>query len=551
MAIASPKSKAAFYIFASLPLVYFLLFGFHGMDAADRGFIPALAYRILGGEVIYRDFFYVRPPLTPYLHTLEMALLPDTWEMIGYRLVYYVFMWLPIYWSIRALERYVDFGKMGVSPWILGAMGYALSLHNFFAAPWHTVDGIFFAALGFYAMTRSSRPLHVGLGLFCLGLSALTKQPFGVVPFIGVGLAVFLHGWRQGLLGTVVTAGLAGIGFAVVEFALTPGYSFFSEMLAQITGSTSLNEMRWGGYQLYIRPAVIAFGPGLVIWLVLKFAFKKSFNGWPMAIYTLLGLVAVGAGMLAVTIQYGGFVQPKTGFIHALVFCGGAIAGLTFIRRDRKAMALLLAMTGVAWASGISWGYAIPVLYCFPAVFAVAYFISHIAEFRAPSWYWTGAMVVVLGCMGALNLYVYHDGKRSEITHDLGEVFPKLSHIKAGPEQFANYSELKMLIGKYPQPYTVLPSLPLAHYLTDTKAPLPVDWAHDAEVNYDRGIGKLISTLEASNSMVFVMREELYRAEEDGHYRCSTLRHVLDHWDRVDSTSAFYVYRKGMTANPQ
>lgn len=174
--------KPSLILFATLPVACFLLFGFHGMDAADRGFIPALAYRILSGEVMYHDFFYVRPPLSPYFHTIEMALLPESWEMIGYRFVYYWFMWLPIYWSIRSLERYFDFGKMGVSPWILGAIAYVLSLHNFFAAPWHTLDGIFFAALGLYFITRSPGLLTNAVGLFCMGLAALTKQPFGIVP---------------------------------------------------------------------------------------------------------------------------------------------------------------------------------------------------------------------------------------------------------------------------------------------------------------------------------------------------------------------------------
>ncbi|MFM2375325.1 MAG: hypothetical protein RLZZ165_422, partial [Bacteroidota bacterium] len=67
------RVKASFILFASLPLLFFLVFGFDGMDASDRGFIPALSYRILSGQVMYQDFYYVRPPVTPYLHTFEMA----------------------------------------------------------------------------------------------------------------------------------------------------------------------------------------------------------------------------------------------------------------------------------------------------------------------------------------------------------------------------------------------------------------------------------------------------------------------------------------------
>jgi hypothetical protein len=540
----SPKFSASFFLFAALPVVFFLLFGFHGMDAADRGFIPALAYRILSGEVIYHDFFYVRPPLSPYLHTFEMALFPASMEMMAYRFFFYVFMWLPIYWSIRSLEQYFDFSQMGVSPWMLGAIGFIFSVHNFFAAPWHTVDGIFFSALGFYLISRGPHAIKIVLGLFCFGLAAMAKQPFGIVPIIGIALLAYLQGWKKALVGATGALALAGGCWALIELALTPGYNFTQEMLSQTTGVSSLNEMRWGGYQLYVRPAAAALGLGLTAWLLAKYALKLQRPGWPMAILALFGFAFMGAGLVWLTVQKGTFIQPKDGFYHGLVFLGGAIAGISFLKRDRKGHALLLAMTAVAWASGISWGYAIPVLYCFPAVFAIAYFLGNVAGFHAPKWYWPLILSMAFASVCGLNWFVYHDAVRPEITHDLGEVFPKLSHIRAGDEQYANYRELQQLHARYGDNFTVLPSLPAAHYVTNTQSPIQVDWAHDAEVNYKSGIDKLIATLEQKQTTVFAMRTELGRAEEDGHYRCSTLKYVLDNWTRVDSSSQFYVYKR-------
>src|SRR3989338_10644043 len=117
---STPKYKASFFLFAALPIIFFLLFGFDGMDVADRGFIPAFAYRIYSGEVIYQDFYYVRPPLTPYLHTFEMLLFPESLEMVGYRFFFYVFVWLSVFFSIRALQRFFDFEKVGISQWLIG-----------------------------------------------------------------------------------------------------------------------------------------------------------------------------------------------------------------------------------------------------------------------------------------------------------------------------------------------------------------------------------------------------------------------------------------------
>jgi energy-converting hydrogenase Eha subunit E len=545
----NPKFNPAFLLFAALPVVFFLLFGFHGMDAADRGFIPALAYRILSGEVIYHDFYYVRPPLTPYLHTIEMILFPANWEMLAYRFFFYAFMWLSIFWSLKALQKFFDFEAIGVSPWLLGAIAYVLSVHNFFAAPWHTLDGIVFASLGFFLIARSPKLGSVAAGLFCLGLAAMAKQPFGIVPVVGVGLVFLLYDWKKALLGTLLAVGAAGVLLAVIELLLTPGINFTQEMLAQTQGVSSLQEMRWGGYQLYVRPALFGFGPGMLLWLALKYGAKMKFAGVGMAAYIFVGFAVVTGGLFYLTWQHGDFLQPKAGFYHALVFAGGMIAGITFFSQNRKGMALLLAMFAVAWASGISWGYAIPVLYCLPAVVAIAFFLGEVAMFKIPRWYWPSIMGIVTVGIFALNFYVYHDAFRTEITHDLGEVFPKLSHIKAGDIQYNRYVELKALHSKYGDNFTVLPSLPLANYLTDTKPVVPVDWAHDAELNYNKGISDVLDHLEAQHSTVFAMRDELGRANEAGHYRCTSLKYVLEHWTRVDSTSLFYVYQKPLDEN--
>lgn len=57
-------------LFLLLPLIYFLLFGFDGFADTDQGFVPGLAWRVKLGQWPYRDFVYVRPPLTPVLHAL-------------------------------------------------------------------------------------------------------------------------------------------------------------------------------------------------------------------------------------------------------------------------------------------------------------------------------------------------------------------------------------------------------------------------------------------------------------------------------------------------
>ncbi len=539
---SAPNYKASFLLFAALPVVFFLLFGFHGMDIADRGFIPAFAHRIVSGEAIYQDFYYVRPPVTPYLHTFEMLLFPETMEMVAYRFFFYVFVWLSVLFSILSLRKFFDFQKIGISPWLLGSMGFLLSVHNFFIAPWHTLDGIVFASLGIYLISLGPRIGYLVAGLCSLGLAAMTKQPFAIVPIAGLVLLFFLYPWKKAVL-AVIGAGLVGVAaIAVIEFLLTPSFNFFETMIAQTTGVTSFEEMKWSAFKLYVRPAIFTFVPLAVIWYILKYQLRSPFTGKVMAALGFLGILAVAIGPLWITFQDGQFVMPKSGFYHALLFNGGMIALLTILKRERRGLAVLITMMVVAWASSVSWGYATPVLYSFPSLFAIVYFVGIVAGFSPPKWFWPSAASVCLLCIASLNLFVYGDDFRSEMTHDLGTVFPRLSHIHAGQQQFDYYNELRQLNEKYGENFTVLPSMPAAHYVTNTQPRIPADWIHDAEINYAVGIAKTISILDGSPNYVFALKDELHRADESGTFRCSVLRHVMDTWTQIDETKEFLVF---------
>jgi hypothetical protein len=535
------KLKPSFVLFAALPVLFFILFGFDGMDVADRGFIPAFADRILAGETVYQDFYYVRPPLTPYLHTFEMAIFPDALEMVAYRFFFYVFVWLSVLFSILALKRYFDFEKMGVSPWLLGSIGYLLAIHNFFAAPWHTVDGIVFASLGLLLISRGPKIGYLVGGLFCLGLAALAKQPFSVVPITGVALLFWLYPWKRAAIATALTLVLAGIGFVAIEYWLTPSFSFWAKMRAQTTGVTSFEEMKWSAFKLYVRPALVVAAAAL-LWYVLKRRLKLAATPQIVGALAFLGILLMAIGPLAITVQKGEFVMPKSGFYHGLLACGAMITVLSLWKRDRLGLAVLLAMLVISWASSVSWGYASPVLYSFPAIFALAYFTGTIAEFKAPRWFWPTALAICMACIACLNLYVYHDDFRTELTHDLGAVFTRLSHIDTGAEEYERYAELKTLHAKYGDAFTVLPSMPLAHYVTATKPRIKADWIHDGEINYQTGIAETVQMLDASKNFVFALKDEMGRADEQGTFRCSVLKHVITHWVRIDSTQEFWVY---------
>jgi hypothetical protein len=499
---------------------------------------------------MYQDFYYVRPPVTPYLHTFEMALFPETMVMVAYRFFFYVFLWLSVFFSVKTLQRYFDFGKTGASPWWLGAIAYVLSVHNFFAAPWHTVDGIVFASLGFFVISRGSRLWLLAAGLFVLGLSAMCKQPFAVVPLAGLPLLYFHHPWKRALSAIALASLAALFAGILIEFWLTPEFGFFHAMREQATGVTSFEDMKYIGFKLYIGAGLYSFVPAALLWYILNHQVKSLAAGKVMGTLVFLGFLTIALVSLIVTLQAQSFMYPQPVFYPGLLFCGGGVAMLTILKRDRMLLSMALAMMSASWASGISWGYTSPVLYTAPAVLTIAYFLVSVAKFSPPKWFWPTIFAICLVSVGTLNLYIYDDDPRTKTTNDLGTVFPRLSHISAGKAKFTRYQELKQLHARYGDRFTVLPSMPLAHYVTNTEPRIPIDLVHDAEINYQSGIKDVIARLEASPNRVFAMKSELAQADRGRTYRCSVLKHVITHWAKIDSTAEFLVYDNQVPISP-
>lgn len=538
------RSNLGFAIFSSLPILFFALFGNFGLDSTDRGFLPGLAYRILSGEVIYRDFFYVRPPLSPYLHTIEMWLFPANLELAAYRFVYYLFIWLSVYWTIKGLMRFFDFQQLGISPWIFGSIAFLLSIGNNMVGPWHTVDGLFFSALGFYLIGRSNAIWEISTGLFSLGLAAFCKQPFAVVPVMGFFFILLNFGFKKAVISSIYTILAATAILLVIEFILSPGFDFLPTMMSQISGSTNFSDLKWAGILLYIRPTALVLVLGVGTWLIFQKLLKNNFSGQILAGLYFLGVASISLGMVWISFQANQFTKPAFGFYHALNGLAMSLALLMLIGKDRRKAGFLLLMLSASWAGGISWGFPYPVYFSTPALFTIAWILCQKTSFGFKRYYWPSLLGISLIGMLLLNQYVYSDAPRSAMTTDAGEIYPELSHIKTSQETFEEFAQFKLLQTKHGNQFTVLPGFSFAHYLSHAKPILPVDLAHDAELSKKGGIDQMIKILNSTpQNYVIATRAELSHANSTGNYRCSTLAYVIDNWTIVDSTAQFYVYK--------
>ena len=184
-------------IFLLFVILYFLFYGRFGYDDADNGFTLAFSWRIFNGEIPYRDFILVRPPLSPLFHTLPLYIIPDNYQIIFERFLTYLLIALSSLFGALALDKAFRLTEINLNPYLLATIGFVFSAHHFPPMPWHTIDGVFFAAIGVYILACFTSLYSIVFGMLFLFLSALCKQPFYLLPFAGVIYVFLIHkNWK-------------------------------------------------------------------------------------------------------------------------------------------------------------------------------------------------------------------------------------------------------------------------------------------------------------------------------------------------------------------
>jgi len=575
-------------LFFALPVYYFVAFARYGFTERDDGFVLALSWRVLLGEVPHRDFIYVRPPMPAYFHALILALLPRSIEIIGDRFLNYVIMAAANYFFFAGLSRWVPLQRFHLNVWVMSAIGFIYSMHNFPPMAWTTTDGIFFCALAFYLLTRGPEPRWLFFSMLAVIAGLLCKQSFVVMPPLAVLLIWQLYGWRRAA---------AAVGYAAAISLVLAAYAhsigMLKPFLAQTTNTVGRgNVFVYAGLFPYFERAQY-FYP-LVGFLVMRFlAIRRPKWGTPLyGAFTVL----VGCGLFWETIMN---FTPLTDAIHrfkvvwaetfakqdasiwravreawaaayttlrssgvwtdghwynipyhavrSLVWVGSIFTLLMW--EPRRVPASLLPIYGIAlaWSCSATNGYPTPALYSGPLAFAVFQAGANVLERRwgkiaMHAMLWGGLLTYSFA-----NCFPYQSAPIWMCKKPMGQLFPKASFIYADDKEYDVYRELKELVAQYGTNFKTLPNVPLSNYLTDTRSPCLLDWVSDYELP---GVEwqPVAQHLDRSGAVVF-LRKNLMEAEllpyfQFGGMNSTVTYYVTKTWKRVESRTHFDVYVK-------
>ena len=564
------------WVFAVLvPLAYLVLYAPMGMDTTDFGFFYGHPWRILMGEMPFRDFYYTKPPASLYWHAFWMWLTPEPWRVLAGKAGFFVAMLASSWLGALFVSRAFDLGKLGLPLPLLATAGFVFSAHAFPAMPWHTADGVLFSATCLWlAVVREGR---LGWLAGLMGaVAVLTKQSFLFVPLAAGVVMLALFPWRRAAAFALACAG--GLVAFVLALLATGA---FDEFVRMTTGGLSTTEAFKAGIGIYLHQDWLV--PGLTLGAVLAAplaarlvrrshrlnreradavanALRAPF-GVPLyfillalwygyTVFTTRQWIGYGASWPTLLVLTGGLCVLLPGVFlrdvgrEALLPADASLKS-RLVRRFAPSLFLGAALT-LAWSSGISGGYKIPAFFAVPLLLGAALIHRRLGG-RPATVLWVALFCgLAMFRMGHEYPYVFPERlmPRASLTQHAGEVFPSLQGVMVDAKMQGILRDLKSLRATYGPRVKTLPGFPLATMLTGDAPTYPAEWLQDWEIAGDTD--KLYQLLIDRDITVLFEKDQLDTVSPDGYARTryTVPQKVRNEWRKVAETEYFVVFQK-------
>lgn len=484
---------------------YCLCYAPYGINETDGGFLSGLAWQVLSGKTLYADVVYVRPPVPVWLRAIEMQLLPDQWLILGERWIFY--LKVALYSALGAAVLRPLAGR-----WPLALFAFLLSVHSYPAAAWHTVDGILFGVVGIWLWKKNTGAwASAGSGL-CVAAMVLCKQSF--YPMVVIwGAFLYLNP------GASRQKRIAGFSFllALLAFVLYLQTAGVLEPFIRLTSgaSSGLQALQHGVLDYFRIQPVLAM---TTLFLgALAYRWRKGYPRRLFALWAiwLFALALTYAGALWVNQEFTvPFAQARLLFWLATGYGIWQFAGKKWSLEQALAFGYLL---GLSWSASVSWGYNLPILFALPGAYAALELSRVFSAAALPEkwrrWLAPATLLATLALFRWGYEFVYRDGRRSEMTVHLGEIFSPLHGVYSTPETAALYRDLRRLADRYGPTIKTMPAFPQANLLTRTKPPLALDWV----VTREMGSGRTLvdQQMREANGYYFLEKSYLSRLNSD------------------------------------
>ena len=539
-------SPAAWLAALAIPLAYLFLYTPYGMDSTDFGYFYGYAWRVLQGQIPYRDFHYIKPALPLLWHAFWLGASPPGWEILAVKAGFLATLLLSSWLSALYLAKIFNLENLKLPLPLLASAGFVFSIHSFPHMPWHTADGVLFSSAAL-CLSTYGWPALSGAMAAC---AMLCKQSFLLLP-LGIAL-LWLSSFRQPKKCLAFAAGCAAVLALFCAWIWRSGA--WEPFRAMTTGQLDIREALDAGIWIYLRQnwllPLLAFLPWLCLALLKRRTPRFLLPGW---IYLAL-LLAWHLHMVFSSREWVGYGLSWPTFF----LCLGAVCALfprAFLLpaaapalrgKPLGASVALCAILLAAWSTAISGGYKIPAMMATPSVFC--FWLVHWrlgGAIRPLAW---GTLACGLAMFWAAWQYPYvfpvRPLARADLVHDAGQIYPQASGVMVDKEMLEKLAELKALRAKYGPRYKTLPGFTLSYFLNGDKPVFPSDWLIDWEIHGE--VDKLYKKLCDEDLTVFMERDQMDAVKADNYERAGygVPQLVRKNWRVAEETPHFVVFRR-------
>ncbi|MEG2079656.1 hypothetical protein [Chryseobacterium sp.] len=515
-------------IFYSIFIVFVGFSIFVGFDVLDSGYILSLSKKINDGEVIYKDFDYVRPFGTPVFWALILK--PFYGIQNHFFILCRIFVLLQFFIIAYNISR-VFFKcdswdrRMFLSIPLLAM----LNINIFPIMPWHTIDGVFLLSFSLYYLHKKNILLAFLFSLF----AASTKQSFFLLPILVLAFSVFFKN-QINLKCNIKLGILTLISLCLILYYKIPeGISYYESG----TEGKNQNMLYLVGIKMYLNsykyffPFFISLIISSVLWFtkkitaffevtllfILLLSFSIPFYHWLYDIiakrdasnYTILSSIN-GLLPLCMFYQIIQFFRTKN-------------------TQEKYSISIGLFAVMIAWSSSISWG-ANNILLALPFLL-----INTDSNTLFDKKYIPILISLLLFTLRIINPYMEKNFTESTFSKIVNT--PIYSGIYTNTKNIIFLNESKEITKKY-KDVIFLPGFPAASFMFEkTKNRMP--WEMNVEyVNYKKDL----SLLQKKN-LYFILEKKSFEDDSSSFYGSKFTDIVKAKRVIIDSTSNFYIYK--------
>jgi hypothetical protein len=555
---AELSARLTRFLAVLVPAAYAVLYAPYGMDTTDFGYFYGHSWRILQGEVPYRDFAYITPPVALYWHAFWLRVTPDGISVLAGKISFLAEMLAAAWMGALYLNRVFDLKRLGLPLSLLATAGFVWGVHAFPPMPWHTADGLLFGSAALLAGICGLAPLA---GIFA-GLCMLVKQSFLFVP-AATALMVFMCRPRRETIFCLSGTGLV----LLANWLLLRHLNAWEAFCSQATGQLDIREALQSGIFIYLTQNPVLPALALVPFILQRLPRRARETSVPLPL--VLQPVPFYFCLLAAmyihdALRQKAWIGYGDSWPTLFMIVGGAcLLFPVFFLKDtlrekniqgasppflRAGVALGAALL-LSWSVGISGGYKIPAFGALPLLFCALLAHRRLAggagSIRACAMLVLAAGLVMFR-VGYEYPYVFplRPMPRSSLVHNAGEVYHKARGVYVDEEMLGKLRELRELRLKYGPDYKTLPAFPLAYFLNSDKPVYPAEWLMDWQIG-DR-VEEFYRQLQERDITVFMEKDQIGVAAPDAYAsrRYSVPLRVARNWRKIEETRYFVVLQK-------